>query len=198
MPVILLRERWGRAGMHRDTFGVILTHASMLWVSEWSHSVVSDSVTPWTVSLPGSSVHGIFQARILEWVAISFSKACCDYPIFWTTCLNEWHFGVLCQLGASLVAWSVKNLLTVQETWVWSLGREDPLEKQMANQSRILAWKIPWTEKPGRLRFMRSQRVRHDWVTNAVTFLPASHFHLSIGFKWVQPTPESYIMVARN
>ena len=53
--------------------------------------------------------------------------------------------------GASPVAQMVKNLLAMQETRVWSLGREDPLEKGMAIHSSILAWKIPWIEEPGRL-----------------------------------------------
>ena len=52
---------------------------------------------------------------------------------------------------ASLVAQRVKHLPALQETWVWSLGREDPLEKEMATHSSILAWKIPWTEEPDRL-----------------------------------------------
>ena len=64
--------------------------------------------------------------------------------------------------GASLVAQSVKNLPAVQETWVLSLGWEDPLEKEMATHSSILAWKISWTEEPGGLQSMGSQRVRHD------------------------------------
>ena len=54
----------------------------------------------------------------------------------------------------SLVAQLVKNLPAVQETWVQYLGREDPPEKKMANHSSILAWKIPWTEEPGRLESM--------------------------------------------
>ena len=49
-----------------------------------------------------------------------------------------------------------------QETWVQSLGREDPLEKSMAIQSSILAWRIPWTEEPDELQFMGSQRLGHD------------------------------------
>ena len=49
-----------------------------------------------------------------------------------------------------------------QETWVQSLGQEDALEKEMAIHSSILAWRIPWTEEPGRLQSMRSQRVGHD------------------------------------
>ena len=56
----------------------------------------------------------------------------------------------------------VKRLPTMRETWVRSLGWEDPLEKEMAKHSRTLAWKTPWTEEPGRLQFMRSQRVGHD------------------------------------
>ena len=56
----------------------------------------------------------------------------------------------------------VKNPLTVQETQVRSLGWEDPLERGMATHSSILAWRIPWTEEPGRLQPMGSQRVGHD------------------------------------
>ena len=52
------------------------------------------------------------------------------------------------------------------ETQVRSLGREDPLEKEMVTHSSILAWRIPWTEKPGKLQSMGSQRVRHDWATS--------------------------------
>ena len=68
--------------------------------------------------------------------------------------------------GASLVAQKVKRLPEMQETWVQSLGQEDPLEKEIATHSSTLAWKIPCTEKPGRLQFMGSQRVGHDWVTS--------------------------------
>ena len=64
--------------------------------------------------------------------------------------------------GASLVAQSVKNLPAVQETQIQSLGWEDPLEKEMATHSSILAWKISWTEEPGGLQSMGSQRVGHD------------------------------------
>ena len=63
---------------------------------------------------------------------------------------------------ASVVAQAVKNLPAVQETGVQSLGQEDPLEKGMATHSSILAWRIPWTEEPGGLQSMGSQRVRHD------------------------------------
>ena len=56
----------------------------------------------------------------------------------------------------------VKNLLAMQETWVQSLGQGDPLEKEMATHSSILAWEIPWTEESGRLQSMGSQQVRHN------------------------------------
>ena len=66
----------------------------------------------------------------------------------------------------SLVAQMIKNLPAVQETWVRSLGQEDPLEKGMGtSHSSILAWRIPWTEEPGRLQIMGLQRVVHDWAT---------------------------------
>ena len=64
-------------------------------------------------------------------------------------------------LRASLVALLVKNLPAVQETQVRSLGWEDPLEKEMATHSTILAWKLPWTEESGGLQSMGSQRVGH-------------------------------------
>ena len=65
-------------------------------------------------------------------------------------------------IRASLVAQLVKNLPAIQETQVESLGQEDPLEKVMATHFSILAWRMPWTEKPGRLLSMGSQRVGHD------------------------------------
>ena len=60
----------------------------------------------------------------------------------------------------------VKHLPAMWGTRVQSLGREDSLEKEMATHSSILSWKIPWTDEPGRLQSMGSQRVRHDWATS--------------------------------
>ena len=71
--------------------------------------------------------------------------------------------------GASLWAWIVKDLLAMWETQVLPLGWEDLLEKEMATDSNILAWKIPWTEEPGRLQSLGSQRVGHDWPANTHT-----------------------------
>ena len=68
--------------------------------------------------------------------------------------------------GASLVAQAVKNLPTIQETWAQSLGQEDPLEKGMATHSSIPAWRIPWTEEPGKLHTVhgvtKSRTRRHS------------------------------------
>ena len=69
----------------------------------------------------------------------------------------------------------VENVPAGQETWVPSLGQEDPLEKGMATHSSILAWRIPWPEEPGGqgaggVQSMELQRVRHDWVTNTFIY----------------------------
>ena len=67
------------------------------------------------------------------------------------------------------VAQTVKNPPAIRETWVWSLDWEDPLEEGMATHSITLSWRIPWTEEPGGLQSMGSQRVGHDWVTKHST-----------------------------
>ena len=65
-------------------------------------------------------------------------------------------------MSSSLVAQMIKHLPAMQDTWVPSLGWEEPLEKEMAIHSSTLAWRIPWMEEPGRLQSMGSQRVGHD------------------------------------
>ena len=119
----------------------ICKHAKLL------HSCLT-LCNPMDCSPPGSSVHGILQARILEWVASSFSRGA-SWPrdrncVSYVSCS---YFSVL--IWTSLEAQTAKNLPAIQETQVWSLGWEDPLEKGMAIQSTILAWRIPWTEEPG-------------------------------------------------
>ena len=79
--------------------------------------------------------------------------SCKNFKKKWT----KWKFKVVAQ--------TVKRLSTMRETRVRSLGQEDPLEKKMAIHSSTIAWRIPWTEKPGRLQSMGSQKVRHDWTT---------------------------------
>ena len=73
---------------------------------------------------------------------------------------------LLCAYWTSLVAQTVKHLSTMWETQVQSLGWEDPLEKEMAIHSSTIAWKIPWTEEPGRLQSMGLQRAGHNCVTS--------------------------------
>ena len=79
-------------------------------------------------------------------------------------------------LRTSLVAQRLKRLPAMQETWVRSLGRKDPLEKEMATHSSTLAWRIPWMEEPGVLQSTGLQRVGHDWATS-----------LSFTFTWKAP-----------
>ena len=71
---------------------------------------------------------------------------------------------IFTQNGASLVAQRVKRLPAMQETWVQSLGQEDPLEKEMATPSSTLAWKIPWTEEPGVHGVTKSQTRLSDFT----------------------------------
>ena len=88
----------------------------------------------------------------------------------------------------SLVAQMVKCLSTMWETWVRALGWEDPLEKDMAIHSSTIAWKIPWTEEPGRLQSMGSQRVRHDWATSlslSISPFPVPGNHSSTFSLWI-------------
>ena len=104
-----------------------------------------------TLPIPGLS------ARDTHFIMVLFyciSVQCAGHKI------NLWSL-----FGASLVAQMVKNAPAMRVTWVRFLGWEDPLEMGMATYSSILAWRIPWTEEPGRLQSMGSQRVRRDWGT---------------------------------
>ena len=82
---------------------------------------------------------------------------------------------LLAVYSTSLYSWgspsgaAVKNLPAMQETRIWYLDQEDPLEKEIATHSSILAWEIPWTEEPGGLQSMGTQRVRNDWSNLAHT-----------------------------
>ena len=81
---------------------------------------------------------------------------------------KPFFFNSLEDLGASLVAQTVKNMSAMWETWVLSLGWDDSLEEGTASHSSILAWRIPCTEEPGRLQSMGSQRVGHSWVNKLI------------------------------
>ena len=92
---------------------------------------------------------------------------------YWVNKAGFWHGGISVAIRFKLklpglpwwLRW-LKRLPTMQEMWVWSLGQEDLLEKEMATHYSTLAWKIPRTEEPGRLPSMESQRVGHDWATS--------------------------------
>ena len=88
--------------------------------------------------------------------------------------MRKWHFVSRSTFASrtSLVAQMVKCLSRMQETWVWALGWEDPLEKEMAIHSSTIDWKIPWIEEPGRLQSMGS--VRHDWAISLAFRNPCS------------------------
>ena len=129
---------------------------------------------PIDCSPAGSSVHGILQARILEWVAISSSRESSQpRDQSHISCMSRQILDCLSHLGnglwppiypprASLGAQMVINPPAMQETQVQPQGWEDPPEKGIATHSDVLAWRIPWTEEPGRLQSMGSQRVRQD------------------------------------
>ena len=91
---------------------------------------------------------------------------------------------------ASPVAQTVKNLPVVLETWVRSLGWEDPLEEGMAAHSSIPAWRIPWTEEPGGLQSMGSPRVKHVWATEDRAAQPVYSRIIHIGWEHFVSCPQ--------
>ena len=104
-----------------------------------------------------------FSCHTKQWGCVYPGAAC---EVAHNFCLSHCLWLTLITWCASLVAQLVKNLPAVQETQVWSLGQEDPLEKEMAIHSSILVWKTSWTQEPGGLQSMGLQRVGHDWETN--------------------------------
>ena len=148
-----------------------------------------------TVSIPH------WAAKILHaaWWGQSFSWA-----LYWIPHLNYPIKLSISKREPSLMAQRVKNLPAMQETqepWFRSLGQDDPLEKEMGTHSSALAWKIPWTEEPGRLGSMRSWRIDHDSVSKhnnskrepsllqiySVSVNGLSLISLSVHFLWVFP-----------
>ena len=129
----------------------------LLLLNRFSHVQLCNCIDS---SPPGSYVHGIFQARVLGWVAIAFSDLCVHgllTPVFlgFPLWLSWWRICLQCRRPA----------------WVWSLGWEDSLEKEMATHSSVLAWRIPGTGETGGLPSMGSHRVRHNWATFTFTSL---------------------------
>ena len=117
-------------------------------------------------SPPGSSVHGIVQARILEWVAISSSRGSSwlrdQTHVSWF--VYHWHVDSLslCYLESPIL----HDKHPYKKTVFAAVFKMDNQEKEMATHSSILAWRIPWMEEPGGLQSMGSQRVGYDWATS--------------------------------
>ena len=84
------------------------------------------------------------------------------------------------------MAQTVKHLPAMLETWVRFLGQEDPLEKEMAIHSSILAWKIPWMKEPDKLQSMGSQRVGHDWATSLTQLINNCWNKLDYSLRWLK------------
>ena len=120
------------------------------WVSS-THQVAKILEFQLSIS-PSNDYSDWFPLGLTSWISLQSKELSTVFP---NTTIQKHQF-------LSLVAQSVKNLPAVQETWVWSLGWEDVLEKEMATHSSILAWKISWTEEPGGLQSMGLQSVRHD------------------------------------
>ena len=152
-----------------------LSHASNLgW---WSQNRIDfyqmiffcvdwyDRVNMWFFSLLVCGLHWFLNIELRIFVIIFMYCSIGFFFFLVMSFLGFWGFF----LRASLLAQSIKNLPAVQETWVRSLGWEGPLETEMTTHSSILAWKISWTQEPGGLQSMGSQRVGHDWATNINT-----------------------------
>ena len=93
--------------------------------------------------MPSGSIMLLHIAQFHSFLWLSSIPLCVCVHVYLSICIYHIFF------WASLVAQMVKNLPAMQETWLQCLGQEDPLEKVMATHSSILAWRIPWTEKPG-------------------------------------------------
>ena len=118
-------------------------------LSRWCHPTISSSVVPFSSRLQSFPASGAFP------VSQFFATGGQSIGVF------KFSFNF-----SALVAQMVKNPPTMWETWVWSLGWEDPLKEGIATHSRILTWRIPRREEPGGLQSVGSQRVGHDWATN--------------------------------
>ena len=108
-----------------------------------------------------------------------------QFPLGWTGWILQYK-GLSRDFSNTTMAQRLKHLPAMWETWVRSLGWEDPLEKEMATHSSTLAWRTPWREEPGRLQSMGSQRVRHDWATSlhftsAFFIVQLSHPYMTTG-----------------
>ena len=138
---------------HVSEICFILLKSSISWSDHVTIISIHFALDMWMVFNLGTIMNKATMSKSLLWAYFFLYKV-------------HFKFSILFFNMTYLVAQMVKRLSTIQETGVRSLGREDPLEKEMAIYSSTIAWKLPWTEEPGRLRSMGTQRVRHDWATS--------------------------------
>ena len=176
-------DSWESLGLQRDSTSPSKKKTARLWSPArhcflWnSEPAVCSLFVRGQINLAAQTTKTLFgplkkidrkQQKWIKFVEPSPSLADPLLPfILFVDFLKNWS--IVASHWASLVAQRVKRLPAMQETWVWSMGQEDPLEKEMAPHSSTLAWKIPWTEEPGRLRSMQLRRVGHDWATSVFT-----------------------------
>ena len=161
LPVAILTTLWWYLGVALVCISLIFSNAD-IFLFMWFFKRVWVKYIFWNWLLELLLCIGFLKiddhAYDISWGQVSFTYS----P---TGCVN-----IKCPsahlLRASLVVQMAKKLPAVQEAWVRSSGREDPLEKRMCTHSSILAWEIPWTQEPGSLQSMGLQRIRHDWATN--------------------------------
>ena len=115
-------------------------------------------------TLDGLAKEALYPISLYPTTQFDFLKVI-FYHVLKCVCLPYIFVRILHQ-KASLVPQTIKSLLAMQETWVQSLGQEDPLEKETVTLSSHLAWRIPWTEEPGRLQSTGSQSIGHDWAAD--------------------------------
>ena len=138
-----------------------------------------------------------FQSKFKQSCRLTIEEILCDHRVLKSEILalkGSWvsFSPTFYTVRASLVAQMVKNLPTIQETWVWALSCTDPLGKGMATHSSILAWRIPWTEDPGVLQSMRSQRVRHDLESFTLSWHVPRHCHT----KWNKSEKDKFHIIS--
>ena len=145
------------------------------WVFQICWHIECSTFTPspfriwnWSTGIPSPPL-ALFVVMLLPKVHLTLHSrmSSCRWVIIPSWLSGSWRsFLYGSSVWASLVAQMVKCLPAMQETRARFLGREDPLEKEIAIHSSTLAWKIPWTKEPDSLQSMGSERVRHDWATS--------------------------------
>ena len=152
---------WPRDVLFGGTWITLMPSVLNSWSSGWPgilskvKTTLKGSPLPARYFLTSETKHWLTQSRKRILVLQAF--------LLYNQKTSSWCLSV--PFKACLVAQMAKNLSAMPETHVWSLGWEDPLEKEMATHSSILSWNIPWTEEPDRLESMGSQRVRHNSAT---------------------------------